>query len=56
MLLEWTAVLMVISIALTRDLRDWETLVGPLGTLGWLASVEVVTLSPVTVLYCTVLF
>jgi hypothetical protein len=31
--LELTAGLKVISIACTPDLRDWGTLVGPLGTL-----------------------
>jgi hypothetical protein len=37
--LELTAGLKVISIACTRDLRDWGTLLGPLGTLMslWLA-------------------
>ena len=37
--LELTAGLKVISIACTPDLRDWGTLLGPLGTLmsPWLA-------------------
>jgi hypothetical protein len=37
--LELTAGLKVISIACTPDLRDWGTLLGPLGTLMslWLA-------------------
>jgi hypothetical protein len=57
MLLELVAGLVVISIALTPDLRDWGTLLGPLGTLmsvcGSLASAEVWDPLP-QLLYCTV--
>jgi hypothetical protein len=61
--LELTAGLVVISIACIPDLRDWGTLLGPLGTLMSKlrspASAEVWDTLPqllyCTVLYCTVL-
>jgi hypothetical protein len=57
--LELTAGLVVISIACTPDLRDWGTLLGPLGTLmsklRSLASAEVWDTLP-QLLYCTVLY